>query len=127
MVCNTTQSALYKVVCEYNSELDRKEKNLGGQEKKTSEKIPSKTEKKHIGNSSEKNNWNYRKNYRQAQHKNYRVNYCGKNTQNNSFADPVSRLLSDSDLMLICTLIFILSKNGADKKIILALIFVLIS
>lgn len=120
MVCNTTQSALYKVVSDYNNELDKRRNN----DEKTTEKMPSKTNKKHIENSSENNNRNYRKNYRQVRNNNYHKNYRIKNTQNNY---NVSSLFSDSDFMLICTLIFILSKNNADQKIILALVFVLIS
>lgn len=45
----------------------------------------------------------------------------------NNANDPLAKLFSDSDFLLIAALIYILSKNGADQKIILALIFVLIS
>lgn len=120
MVCNTTQSALYKVVSDYNNELDKR-KNY---DEKTTEKIPSKTNEKNIENSSENNSKKYRKNFRQVRNNNYHKNYRIKNTRNNY---NVPNLFSDSDFMLICTLIFILSKNNADKKIILALVFVLIS
>lgn len=120
MVCNTTQSALYKVVSDYNNELDKRQNYA----QKTTENMPSKTNKNHIKNSSENNNKNYRKNYRQVRNNNCHKNYRIINTHNNF---NISNLFSDSDFVLICTLIFILSKNNADKKIILALVFVLIS
>ncbi len=120
MVCNTTQSALYKVVADYNNELDKRQNYA----QKTTENMPSKTNKNHIKNSSENNGKNYRKNYRQVRNNNCHKNYRIINTHNNF---NISNLFSDSDFVLICTLIFILSKNNADKKIILALVFVLIS
>ncbi len=40
--------------------------------------------------------------------------------------DTLSKMFSDSDLMLIVILIFILWQNGADKKLIMALAFVLV-
>lgn len=40
--------------------------------------------------------------------------------------DPLSKIFSDSDMLLIVILIFILYRNGADKKLIMALAFVLV-
>ncbi len=40
--------------------------------------------------------------------------------------DPLSKMFSDSDMLLIVILIFILYRNGADKKLIMALAFVLV-
>lgn len=48
--------------------------------------------------------------------------YRQNNTQN-----PLSQLFSDKDMLLIAGLIFLLIKQGADKKLILALAFVLLS
>lgn len=45
----------------------------------------------------------------------------------NNANDPISRIFSDKDMLLIAGLIFLLSKQGADKKLILALAFVLLS
>lgn len=40
--------------------------------------------------------------------------------------DPLSKMFSDSDMLLIVILIFILYRNGSDKKLIMALAFVLV-
>ncbi|MCH5195560.1 MAG: hypothetical protein J1F28_02530 [Oscillospiraceae bacterium] len=121
MVCNTTQSAFYRVITEYNNSCSEKgkncsefceeihEKNCG----KNCENSPDKFKKKHTEKPYENNCGNYSKNYN---------NIPGKNS-NRSPSD----IFSDSDFLLICALIYILYKNGADQKIILALIFVLIS
>lgn len=42
-------------------------------------------------------------------------------------SDPISRIISDKDMLLIAGLIFLLMKQGADQKLILALAFVLLS
>ena len=121
MVCNTTQSAFYRVIAEYNESCSEKDKNCSDFCKKTHKKNCE----KNCGNSPDK----FKKNHTEKPHENNCGNYS-KNYNKIPVKNPnksPSDIFSDSDFLLICALIYILYKNGADQKIILALIFVLIS
>lgn len=109
MVCNSTQSALYKAVDTHNDSFS--ECGIGRK----------KTHEKKVQNTYQKNNKN--------------VAFCGGNTYcencqkrhiNNSSYDPISRIMSDRDMLLIAGLIFILVRENADKTLILALAIVLL-
>ena len=118
MVWNSTQSALYKAVSDFNNGSISDEKNCCKTDEKIDEKKPLKDDEKindkFCEKTCEKCCEKCCKNCA-----NNSQNYCGKN--------PISGLFSDSDFMMIAALILILLKNGADQKIIFALIFVLIS
>ncbi|MCH5203456.1 MAG: hypothetical protein J1F03_01850 [Oscillospiraceae bacterium] len=146
MVCNTTQSAFYRVIAEYNESCAQEEKNRSENSAKTCkkmyenpceknrEKLPKKTEKKCGKNICEnrcekcpkKSTEDCPKNHRKNCQKNYDPSF-GKKTCDFNRGNQITDIFSDSDLLLICALIYILYKNGADQKIILALVFVLIS
>ncbi|MCM1164587.1 MAG: hypothetical protein NC299_08060 [Lachnospiraceae bacterium] len=51
---------------------------------------------------------------------------CARCPKSRAPADPVSRILSDRDMLLIAGLIFVLLRENADKKLILALAIVLL-
>lgn len=109
MVWNSTQSALYKAVDAHNGCVfeggKRGEKNV--------EKTPGKAAV----------------NERERRPENGRFEGCGsrpKNRPKTAPADPISRILSDGDMLLIAGLIFVLMRENADKKLILALAIVLL-
>ena len=99
MVWNPTQSAFYKM----------SEENAGQKARENN-------------NANEKNV--------RSQNSRSDSQYCGCNCRYNKAPvyknDPLSKMFSDSDMLLIVILIFILYRNGADKKLIMALAFVLV-
>ena len=52
---------------------------------------------------------------------------CNRQTPTDQISKIISDKFSDKDMLLIAGLIFLLMKQGADKKLILALAFVLLS
>lgn len=113
MVWNSTQSALYRAIDRHNggcAEDDfRREENV------------EKSVGKPCGDHEPKNSENY---VRKEPKK--RCENCPKNRAHNVPSDPISRIMSDRDMMLIAGLIFILLKENADKTLILALVIVLL-
>lgn len=138
MVCNTTQSAFYRVIAEYNDSCVQQEKNRRENNGKTHEDTDEKTREKNLQKTEQKSAGNKYENRCENCPKRNTEN-CPKNRRNNCSTNfrksqekydrnnPLPDIFSDSDLLLICALIYILYKNGADQKIILALVFVLIS
>ncbi len=102
MVWNSTQSALYRAIDRHNgdcSESDfRREENV---------------EKKDVGSC-------------RVNEPKKRCENCPKKCAYNPPSDPISRIMSDRDMLLIAGLIFVLMKENADKTLILALVIVLL-
>lgn len=144
MVWNSTQSALYKFVAEHNREVvsggsrtDDDEENAENifweNIKNKPEKIPSKNTEKIYENQAEKIPKKipekFGENIRKNNFENHRRNVdCGCRFGGNmrKTSSGPDGLLSDGDFLLICTLIYVLYRNGADQKLIFALIFILI-
>ncbi len=137
MVWSTTQSALYNDLSRYCDD-EKRAPNLQEIEPKKIDRI--------IG---ERSSENHKENEPKKQCKTEGnlplKNGCGNSPKHetatypsfpncpncprrqNNMQNPLSRLLSDKDMLLIAGLIFLLMKQGADKKLILALTFVLLS
>lgn len=134
MVWSTTQSALYNDLSRYYEE-DKKAADPQDIEPKKFERIiREKTHENRLEkerkdpcetgcNASDENSCEKRLNICSEAHTEYPNCPCRQNSMQN----PLSRLLSDKDMLLIAGLIFLLIKQGADKKLILALAFVLLS
>ncbi len=110
MVWNTTQSSLYKAVRDYNNEIDRQ-----GCRSHKEDPLYSRSDENCASPKSE---------HRQASR-------CRKCANCPRYRTPPKGnapgdLNIDSDFLLLAGLIFILYKNGADKKLIFALAIVLI-
>lgn len=107
MVWNTTQSSLYKAVNDYNQTVEHKE-----------------CSPKHI--TACDNTYGFKQHNQTACGElnscNQKVQQCSQNK--NTFT--VQNLFADKDFLLILGLILILSKEGADSKLILALAIVLL-
>lgn len=113
MVWNSTQSALYRAIDRHNGGIPEDDfrrgenveksggKSCGDHEPKSGENCVRKEAKKCCEN-------------------------CPKNRAYNVPSDPISRIMSDRDMLLIAGLIFILMKENADKTLILALVIVLL-
>ncbi len=109
MVWSSTQSALYKAVDDFNSCEIRSEKYR----EKRGEKFAEKSPEKRCEKCGENLHGNFGKNTR--------------NTQANFLRnDPVSKIFSDRDMLLIAGLILILISEKADTELIMALAFVLL-
>lgn len=113
MVWNSTQSALYRAFDRHNGvcpEDDfRREENV------------EKNVGKPCGDHEPKNGENHvRKEAKKS------CENCPKNRARSMPSDPISRIMSDKDMLLIAGLIFILMKENADKTLILALVIVLL-
>ena len=113
MVCNSTQSALYKVINDHNSFFP----DADTDRKKRSEKYAEKNYRKSVENNRENSAF-----YKAEKH----CEKCPKKPSARMRTDPISRVLSDKDMLLIAGLIFILARENADKKLILALAIVLL-
>lgn len=115
MVWNTTQSSLYKAVSDYNNEITR-------QECQYHQENPSKC-------NSEENCSSPKSEPRQTSHCRKCANCPKYHTPpkgNAPLPGNLGNLNIDNDFLLLAGLIFILYKNGADKKLILALAIALL-
>lgn len=117
MVWNSTQSALYKAVDAHNE---------GDSERKiTAEKKVRKSAQKSDDFPSRNNAENCREKTPENHSENYVRNEC-RSCPKNAPPDPLTRIMSDRDMLLIAGLIFILWRENADKKLIIALVIVLL-
>lgn len=113
MVWSTTQSTLNKVVNEYNRTIDETHcKHSKTDPSKTLCDCNSKTE--HL-----KDNPRKHENIHQSKNRN-----CKASCQNANLSNPMPHI--DRDFLLLTGLIYILWKEGADQKLILALVMVLL-
>ena len=115
MVWNTTQSALYQAIDAFNNgekngenQSESCNKNEGSE---LSQKAPLKSSENSVNNEDNSAGCCCPK--------------CPACQKNNPAG--LSRLFSDSDMLLIAGLILILSRQNADRKLILALAFVLLT
>ena len=114
MVWNTTQSALYKAIDAFNNgeitgtEQDRLRNSFEKAE------MPPKTPQKDPENNGDNMECP-------------RLNCRHCPARQISSPAPLSKLFSDNDMLLIAGLILILSRQNADRKLILALAFVLLT
>lgn len=130
MVWSTTQSALYNDLSRYydneNSTPDRDETEPG----KFEQNIREKSHEDHPENCPGPEPEKCRDN-REENPPKHGEGFCPDchscPHRRNNANDPISRIFSDKDMLLIAGLIFLLSKQGADQKLILALAFVLLS
>lgn len=113
MVWNSTQSALYRAVNAHNEgDSERKftdEKSM----RKNAQKTPDFSRGNNVKNHTENRSGNCSRSECRG---------CPYNAPN----DPISRIMSDRDMMLIAGLIFILWRENADRKLIMALAIVLL-
>lgn len=129
MVWNSTQSALYRAVDTHNTGV------FGGEKsgKKTAEKMPEnrfgfdgKNDRKKTRKCCRENSSEFEPKIGCNNTRKCPCESCPKACPKNIPADPISRLLSDKDMLLIAGLIFVLMHENADKGLILALVFVLL-
>ncbi|MBD5130683.1 MAG: hypothetical protein HDT43_12300 [Ruminococcaceae bacterium] len=117
MVWNSTQSALYRAIDRHNDGGDEG----GFRREKFTEKNGGKCGEKNRRENAPKNGGKFAR----AETKN-RCENCPKNRPHDPPPDPVSRIMSDGDMLLIAGLIFVLMRENADKALILALVIVLL-
>lgn len=113
MVWNTTQSSLYKAVNDYNQTVEHKEcspEHITACDNTYGFKKQNNTACGEFNNSSIPHSSNQQ----------------AKQCCNNKNTFTVKNLFADKDFLLILGLILILSKEGADSKLILALTIVLL-
>ena len=143
MVWNSTQSALYKAVDDYNSSVKTGENHCENYTEKTPEKVPEKCSKiganfdQKMGEnceqiSREKSAENCSRNCAYFKEKigenctekcpKFTENFCKNCPKNDAF----SRLFSDKDFLLVAGLILVLLNEKADMKLILSLAIVLL-
>ena len=125
MVWNSTQSALYKAVYDYNSSVNTGE-NIADN---YAEKIPRKCAEINPENCAKKPCENYTENCTDFARKNCEKNArncCENDCKNCPKNDAFSRLISDRDFLLVAGIILILLNEKADFKLILALAIVLL-
>ncbi len=128
MVYNSSQSALYKAIDRYNGS----DFNDDFRSEKCIEKNSDKPCPKSICEDAEKNaRRETKKRCESAENsvrceKKIRCENCTKNRAYRKPSDPISKIMSDKDMLLIAGLIFILMKENADKSLILALAIVLL-
>ncbi|MBD5384488.1 MAG: hypothetical protein HDR72_05770 [Ruminococcaceae bacterium] len=113
MVWNSTQSALYRAIDRHNGgdsegEFRREENVEKGGGRSCRENAP-KNGGKFVREEAEN-----------------RCENCPRNHAHNTQSDPISRIMSDRDMLLIAGLIFVLMRENADKTLILALAIVLL-
>ena len=113
MVWNSTQSALYRAVDAHNGGNSERRSTAEKSVQKKAQKTPDFSRGNNIRSHNEKRSENYVRNECRG---------CPNNPQN----DPISRIMSDKDMMLIAGLIFILWRENADRKLIMALAIVLL-
>lgn len=129
MVWNTTQSAFYKAIDAFNNgdhsgdfqDDVRNEKCCDDSKSEAPLKPPKNPEKngKDLGRDREK---------KDACSEALPPNHCqGCPVCQRRSSAPLSELFSDRDMLLIAGLILILSQQNADRKLILALAFVLLT
>lgn len=124
MVWNTTQSSLYRAVSDYNDEIERRERKPRQKEASHSQEYVSRTSRGRTNDGCD------------TRKRHDRPSNCGKKCEGCPYRsdhhDPPNADLTnggmgfDGDLLLLAGLIFILLKNGADKKLIAALAIALI-
>ncbi|MDE7229187.1 MAG: hypothetical protein K2N56_01790 [Oscillospiraceae bacterium] len=124
MVWNTTQSAFYKAIDAFNngekiSEKQPDQCNDDHNEKRCDHSIEKCHEKRCEDHCPEEAD---RRCGLPCTNRCPSCRVCQRRT-----ASPLSELFSDSDMLLIAGLILILSQQNADKKLILALAFVLLT
>jgi len=130
MVWNTTQSSLYRAVSDYNNEIDRREH---------APRAETASERSESRRSDDSPPRDCSDNRRDAPKPHNRASNCGKrcagctnctncpNHRNPTSGNPnLGGLNIDRDFLLLAGLIFILSENGADKKLIAALAIALL-
>lgn len=125
MVWNSTQSALYKAVDDYNSSVNTGENTA----EKYAGKIPRKSAEINPENCAKKPCENYTENCTDFGQKNCEKNArncCENDCKNCPKNDAFSRLISDRDFLLVAGIILILLNEKADFKLILALAIVLL-
>ncbi len=110
MVWNTTQSSLYRAVSDYNNKIERQECRT--------------RQENHADRHSDEN-------CDSAKSKPDQTSHCQKcrncpRYHTSPKGNAPGNLNIDSDFLLLAGLIFILYKNGADKKLILALAIALV-
>ena len=125
MVWNSTQSALYKAVDDFNSSANQCENICENYTEKIPQKFiennPEKCAQKSRENCTEKcTDFEGKKCEKNAR------NFCENDCKNCPKNDVVSRLFSDRDFLLVAGLILILMNEKADFKLILALAIVLL-
>lgn len=113
MVWNSTQSALYKAVNAHNGGGDERQNTAPKKVRKNAQKTPDFSRGNNVKNHSENRSGNFMQN---------ECRCCPNNAPN----DPISRIMSDRDMLLIAGLIFILWRENADRKLIMALAIVLL-
>lgn len=111
MVWNTTQSAFYKAIDDFNNRDGRCEDRLPSDSDTACEKCDGKTCEKSPQNSGK---------------------LCPQSPQNRRYfpkrqTSPLADIFSDRDKLLIAGLILILSRQNADQKLIMALVFILLT
>ena len=126
MVWNTTQSAFYKAIDAFNNGEkpggipdDIHEEKIRGD---NCEKAPPTEHHEKPDNSGKNPCCSQECNETAAQKNCPRCPACRTGSQ-----APLSRLFSDNDMLLIAGLILILSRQNADRKLLLALAFVLLT
>lgn len=152
MVWSTAQSALYKAVDRFNTSCLGNENSCNNTPPKNIENCP-KNSPNFAGNSCEKssencskNSSNFTGNFGENSSENCKkgeksFNFAKKNDckrlqndpkftakdcKNGIFANSPPQPFADKDFILLAGLIFILMNENADKKLILALVFVLL-
>lgn len=121
MVWSSTQSALYKAVDDFNSGNFSCEKREEKFTENSCGKIADNLRENHTENSGKKRCEN------SCEKCCKKCGYFSENSHKNcQKTDPVSRILSDKDMLLIAGLIFILINEKADSNLILALLIVLL-
>lgn len=137
MVWQSSQSALYKAVAEYNRGEFSKDNFRNCTEKAPENNVQCSDNAENSfcrGNIAEKPRENCAGNCEKKRSVNRKVNNptqncvgnCKKCCKKQRGNNPLSELFADGDFLMIAALIFILYKNGADQKLIIALVFVLL-
>ena len=113
MVWNSTQSALYRSINRHNGdcsegEFRREESVEEKAENACRDRAPKNGEKNVCGETKN------------------RCENCPRYRACSAPSDPISRIMSDRDMLLIAGLIFVFMRENADKTMILALAIVLL-
>ncbi len=134
MVWNTTQSSLYRAVSDYNNEIDRREHRPRAE--KASDRSESRRSDVHPSRDCSDDRRGAPKPHDRAPNRGKRRAGCPncpncpnshdpQNSQNGN-SQNFGGLNIDRDFLLLAGLIFILSENGADNKLIAALAIALL-
>lgn len=123
MVWKTTQSAFYRAVDSFNNG----EQKVGDRDGLCREKHDNKIDDHYPEDPPEKGRENHRRNGEKHRSNDRDSCGCPHCRVCRRQPEPLSRLLSDKDMLLIAGLILVLSKQNADQKLILALAFVLLT